>query len=212
MLSELGVVGLALFVAAMALFVAAAVGNPFSRRRDPLHPLLVAMQAGVIAFFVHISWDWDWDMAAVGTLVFVFIAACVSYRATRRADERRVQSRAAAAQEEPAAAPPPVAGEEPRRRCRPLRGPPHAAVHGTADDAVEAVPDAGDITPGADPTTLAGHGDPGYRSRPPRRPRRVGWAPRVVASTALLLLAVSWLPPYLAQRSENDALRRGSRR
>ncbi len=81
-----------------------------------------------------------------------------------------------------------------------------AAVDGTADDAVEAVPDAADSTPGADPSTLAGHGHPGYRSRPPRRPRRGGWAPRVVASAALLLLAVSWLPPYLAQRSENDAL------
>jgi Flp pilus assembly protein TadD len=34
----------------------------------------------------------------------------------------------------------------------------------------------------------------------------VGWAPRVVASAALLLLAASWLPPYLAQRSENAAL------
>ena len=31
-LSELGVVGLVLFVAAMVLFVVAAVGDPFSRR------------------------------------------------------------------------------------------------------------------------------------------------------------------------------------
>ena len=88
-LSELGVVGLVLFVAAMVLFVAAAVGNPFSRRRDPLHPLLVALQVGVIAFFVHISWDWDWDMAAIGTVAFVFVAVCASYRATRAADGRR---------------------------------------------------------------------------------------------------------------------------
>ena len=93
-LSELGVVGLVLFVAAMVLFVAAAVGNPFSRRRDALHPVLVAMQAGVIAFLVHISWDWDWDMAAIGTLVFVFLAVCASYRATRAADERRARGAA----------------------------------------------------------------------------------------------------------------------
>ncbi len=98
-LSELGLVGLGLYVAAMALLVAAAVGNPFSRRRDPLHPLLVAMQAGVIAFVVHLSWDWDWDMAAVGMLVFVFIAACVSYRATRAGDERRASRHAAGADE-----------------------------------------------------------------------------------------------------------------
>ena len=82
-LSELGVVGLALFAAAIVLLVAAMVGNPFSRRDDPLHPLLVALQAGVIAFFVHMSWDWDWDMAAIGTLAFVFIAAVTSYRTTR---------------------------------------------------------------------------------------------------------------------------------
>ena len=97
MLSELGVVGLVLFVAAMVLFVVAAVGNPFSRRRDPLHPLLVALQAGVIAFIVHIVGDWDWDMAAIGTLVFVFVAVCVSYRATRAADERRAARRLAQA-------------------------------------------------------------------------------------------------------------------
>ncbi len=66
-LSELGVVGLALFVASIVLFVAAMVGNPFSQRRDPLHPLLVALQAGVIAFVVHLTADWDWDMAAIGT-------------------------------------------------------------------------------------------------------------------------------------------------
>ena len=94
-LSELGVVGLVLFAVAMVLFVVAAVGNPFAHRRDPLHPLLVALQAGVIAFIVHMSWDWDWDMAAIGTLVFVFIAVCVSYRATRAADERRTARRLA---------------------------------------------------------------------------------------------------------------------
>ena len=100
-LSELGVVGLALFVAAIVLFVAAMVGNPFARRRDPLHPLLVALQAGVLAFFVHISWDWDWDMAAVGTVVFVFIAVCVSYRSTRRARERRREQREERQRREP---------------------------------------------------------------------------------------------------------------
>ena len=128
-LSELGVVGLVLFVAAMVLFVAAAVGNPFSRRRDPLHPLLVALQAGVIAFFVHISWDWDWDMAAIGTVVFVFVAVCASYRATRAADGRR--RRHASVEDVPAGALPataetaahtqarwtaPVAGGAARRR------------------------------------------------------------------------------------------------
>ena len=88
-LSELGVVGLVLFAAAMALFVAAAVRNPFRDRRDPLRPLLVALQAGVVAFVVHISWDWTWDMAAIGTVFFLFAAACSSYLTTRAADRRR---------------------------------------------------------------------------------------------------------------------------
>src|SRR5665811_1635924 len=101
-LSELGTVGLGLFAAAMALFVVAAVRNPFTDRRDPLRPLLVALQAGVVAFVVHISWDWDWDMAAIGTVFFLFAAACSSYLATRTADRRRYA--AARRREEEAAA------------------------------------------------------------------------------------------------------------
>ena len=40
------------------------------------------------------------------------------------------------------------------------------------------------------------------------RPRRLrsGWGIRAVASIALVLLALCWLPPYLAQRAENAAL------
>ena len=34
----------------------------------------------------------------------------------------------------------------------------------------------------------------------------MGWPLRVAASSALLLLAVSWLPPYLALHAENAAL------
>ena len=85
-LSEVGTVGLGLFAAAMALFIAAAVRNPFSDRGDPLRPLLVALQAGIVAFIVHLSWDWTWDMAAIGMVFFLFVAACSSYLATRAAD------------------------------------------------------------------------------------------------------------------------------
>ena len=56
--------------------------NPFADRGDPSRPLLVALQAGMVAFVVHISWDWDWDMAAIGTVFFLFAAACSSYLAT----------------------------------------------------------------------------------------------------------------------------------
>ncbi len=234
-LSELGVVGLVLFVAAMVLFVAAAVGNPFSRRRDPLHPLLVALQAGVIAFFVHISWDWDWDMAAIGTVAFVFVAVCASYRATRVADgRRRRRAPASAAQAgEPGEGPPveaaAVASKGTLVEDVPAGG--MAATAGTAAHAQAAanVPVSGGATAGDEPGAEgggAGEAVEGDRSERPvadgahgaaseyeqhagrsgRRSHRVGWPLRVAASTALLLLAVSWLPPYLALHAENAAL------
>ena len=89
-LSELGVVGLGLFVAAVGLFLAAAIRNPFRDRRDPLRPLVVALQAGVVAFVVHISWDWDWDLAAVGVVFFFFAATCSTYLSTRAAARKGV--------------------------------------------------------------------------------------------------------------------------
>jgi hypothetical protein len=210
-LSELGVIGLVLFVAAMALLVAAMVGNPFSRRDDPLHPLLVAMQAGVIAFVVHLSWDWDWDMAAIGTLVFVFVAASASYRMTRVADDRRRARRST------------EAGDD--------LSPAAATVRADNDSA--SVADAGEDTPGPPGPDYGGPGRAEERgSRAGGAPAELadgasdvaatgesgeaassrrgafglaGWAPRVVASTALVLLALSWLPPYLAGRAENAA-------
>jgi tetratricopeptide (TPR) repeat protein len=147
-LSELGTVGLGLFAAAMALFIAAAVRNPFTGRRDPLRPLLVALQAGMAAFVVHISWDWDWDMAAIGTVFFLFAAACSSYLATRAADRRR---------------------------------------HAVAAAPEEAVAEA----PLAAPAT---------------RRRAAAWPARTVATVALVVLAASWLVPYLAGRAESAAL------
>ena len=149
-LSELGTVGLVLFAAAMALFVAAAVRNPFTDRRDPLRPLLVALQAGMVAFVVHISWDWDWDMAAIGTVFFLFAAVCSSYLATRAADRRRV-----------------------------------AAI---------AAPDEATSPPAEAPLPL-----------PARRRGGAAWPARTVATVALVLLAVSWLVPYLAARDERAA-------
>jgi len=143
-LSELGAVGLGLFAATMALFIAAAVRNPFTDRRDPLRPLLVALQAGVAAFVVHMSWDWDWDMAAIGMVFFLFAAACSSYLATRGADRRR-----------------------------------RAAVAAPAEESLPA---------------------------PAGRRRAAAWPARTVATVALVLLAASWLVPYLAARAESAAL------
>jgi O-antigen ligase len=193
-LSELGVVGLVLFVAAVVLFVAAAVGNPFARRDDPLHPLLVSLQVGAVAFFVHMSWDWDWDMAAVGLLAFVFIAVAASYRGTRAADDRRAaRSHACEVGQGEVAAAPAEAGQA-----------------GGAGEAAGAAP-ARDIEPvvtgdGAAYVTDAGGETAPVRERQQRRRPRMGWSVRAVASAALLVLAVCWLPPYLAQRAENAAL------
>ena len=217
-LSELGVVGLVLFVAAMVLFVIAAVGNPFSRRRDPLHPLLVALQAGVIAFLVHISWDWDWDMAAIGTLAFVFVAVCVSYRATRAADVRR--SERAPVEEAPAeasvdeaagAAAAEGAGDvSPSGRTKQAAHTRVVADSPNGPPAAEVSPATPADQPGAAETTLSGVSEASaaepQAERPARRSRRSRWPLRVAASTALVLLAVSWLPPYLALRAENSAL------
>lgn len=170
-LSELGVVGLGLFAAAMALFIAAAVRNPFTDRRDPLRPLVVALQAGVAAFVVHISWDWDWDMAAIGTVFFLFAAACSSYLATRTADRRR-EEEAAAGQ----AAPGPGVQDAPGPDLR------SAPAKATAAPAEASLP------------------------APARRRRAAAWPARTVATVALVLLAASWLVPYLAARAESAAL------
>jgi hypothetical protein len=192
-LSELGVVGLVLFVAAIVLFLVAAIGNPFSRRDDPLHPLLVSLQAGAIAFFVHMSWDWDWDMAAAGLLALVFIAVAASYRATRAVDDRRA-ARSHADEE--------AIGDDLETVAVTTRQPEANEEGAAAEDA------GGEAAPAGDGGTYvddAGGEEAAPPRRGPRRPR-VGWSGRAVASAALLLLAVCWLPPYLAQRAENAAL------
>ena len=153
-LSEMGTVGLGLFAAAVALFAAAAVRNPFTDRRDPSRPLLVALQAGMVAFVVHISWDWDWDMAAIGTVFFLFVAACSSYLATRATDRRR-----SAVDEAPGNA-----------LAVPKEAPAEASLPESA-----------------------------------RQRRIAAWPARTVATVALVLLAASWLVPYLAARQESAA-------
>jgi hypothetical protein len=194
-LSELGIVGLVLLAAALVLFVVAAVGNPFARRGDPLHPLLVALQVGAVAFFVHMSWDWDWDMAAAGMLAFALIAVTVSYRGTRAADDRRAARLATLAVER---------GEEADGEVADARGIEAAAPRAEADEApalpVDAEEEQGHVE------EVAGAAATGHPGHDRARRLRMGWSIRVIASAALLLLAACWLPPYLAQRAENAAL------
>jgi len=182
-LSGLGTVGLGLFAAAMALFIVAAVRNPFSDRRDPLRPLLVALQAGLVAFVVHLSWDWTWDMAAIGTVFFLFAAACSSYLATRAADRRQY-----------AAA---VAATAARRRD-------DEAATGEAAVLAEATAVPAEAT--AEAPLPAPNGQDAALPAPAGRRRVAAWPARTVATAALVLLAASWLVPYLAARAENAAI------
>jgi len=204
-LSELGVVGLGLLVASVALLLAAALRNPFTDRRDPLRPLVVAMQAGLVAYVVHISWDWDWDMAALGVVVFLFAATCSSYLSLRRewpagrdaaalADALPPARSADGAEQTEAAgddAPGPEA-EGGERTHADGCGQPWGDAGTSA--AVEAVPYWDEPVGGSGPDDVA-----------PRR-RGATWPLRAAASTALVLLAVSWLVPYLSLRAENTAL------
>jgi Flp pilus assembly protein TadD len=169
-LSELGVVGLVLFVAALVLALAACIRNPFTGRGDPLHPLVVAFQAGVLSFIVHISWDWDWDMAAAGTIVFLFVGLTASYLATRAPDDRRAEELA-------------------RERAGSV-----------------AVRLASDAPASEQSQPEAAGGDPRRSRARVRGDRRGAWPLRVIASTALVLLAVSWALPYQSARSTARAV------
>lgn len=164
-LSELGVVGLVLLAAALLLFVAAAIRNPFAGRGDPLHPLVVALQAGILAFIVHISWDWDWDMAAIGTAFFLFVGACASYLATQAHARRQAEA---------------------------------------AFEALTSAVAVGDGT--RDETDEDHEGAVTAAGASPPRPRVASWPFRCVATAALIVLALSWVPPYLSARAENAAL------
>ncbi len=277
-LSELGVVGLVLFAAAMVLLLAAAIRNPFADRRDPRRSLVVALQAGAVAFVVHMSWDWDWDMLAIGVVFFLFVATCSSYLETRRSDARRraafeaiaddvpVTERGgeAASGAEPAveSTPEPATGSDPvsaedsvAAADRPQAAARYGRITAVAEPGAEAGPDdevrasagrrdVGPIDPAGDtvepaaaqaaesegqtaepadeaeapvePDGGAADDDPageedaapagfyadessGWRRRP------ASWPWRVVACAALVVLAVSWLPPYLSALSEDAA-------
>lgn len=150
-LSELGLPGLLTFAAAMALFVAAALRGLLRWRRDPERSLLAALQAGFIAFVVHMTWDWDWDMAAAGVAAVLFAAAAAAYASTRDV-EVRVDTAAAEA----------VVGDD----------------TASGDDAAAA----------------------------PRPVSRASVPGRLLASGLLLLLAMSWLPPFMADRAQNRAV------
>ena len=68
-LAELGPVGLALLLAALAVPLTAAV-------RARAHPLVPAAAGAYVAFLIHAAQDWDWEMPAV-TLSGLFCGAAL---------------------------------------------------------------------------------------------------------------------------------------
>ena len=171
----------------------------------------------MIAFIVHMSADWDWDMAAIGTLVFVFVAVCVSYRTTRAADERRAARRLA---EDEAAAEPAVETSAATVEEAPvavLTSAEHAGMVVATGGAVakDAAAAPVDLTPAPLPSVLPPRTELKTTSTR-RRSRRSGdprggpaaCAGRSGSRPALRCCCwpVSWLPPYLALRAENSAL------
>jgi O-antigen ligase len=71
-LAELGPVGLALLLLALAV--------PLLALRSRGDPLLAAAGAGYVAFLVHAGVDWDWEQPSV-TLAGLACGACVLVRA-----------------------------------------------------------------------------------------------------------------------------------
>src|SRR5439155_13340329 len=83
-LAELGVPGLTLLIAALAVPLAAV-------RRARRHPLGAAVCAAYVAFLFHIGVDWDWEMPVV-ILLGLFCGGGLLI-AARRADVRTMSTR-----------------------------------------------------------------------------------------------------------------------
>jgi hypothetical protein len=101
-LSELGLVGLVLFVVAVGGLLVAAL-RPLGRAaRDADRGLLAALQAAVVAFAAHMTIDWDWDMAAAALAFLLLAGVAAAYVRGRRADLAAAGSPAAPAAARPA--------------------------------------------------------------------------------------------------------------
>jgi hypothetical protein len=89
-MSELGLVGITLFVMAIGGLVVAAFRRMLKDRSDKERSLLAACQAAVLAFVVHMSVDWDWDMAAI-TMAFLLLAGVAAAYARNRGLDAHVK-------------------------------------------------------------------------------------------------------------------------
>jgi hypothetical protein len=84
-LSELGLVGLILFVVAVGGLLVAALRPVGRAARDADRGLLAALQAASIAFVAHMTIDWDWDMAAATVAFLLLTGVAAAYVRGRRA-------------------------------------------------------------------------------------------------------------------------------
>lgn len=78
-MSELGLIGLVLFVVAIGGLVVAAFGRLFKDRTDPERSLLAGCQAAILVFVVHMSMDWDWDMAVITVAFLLLVGVAAAY-------------------------------------------------------------------------------------------------------------------------------------
>jgi hypothetical protein len=162
-LSELGVVGLVLFAAAIFGLFAAAGRSLWRHRKHAERPLLAACFAAALAFALHMSVDWDWDMAAATTAFLLLLMVVAVFSPG-----------------EPAAAAPDarVAASESEGADDPVDGGTVAAL------------------PAAD----------GLGARPSWRSRRLPLPATILVCGLPLLLAVSWLFPYLSSGAQDAAV------
>ena len=84
-LSELGLVGLVLFVLAIGGLLVAALRPVGRAARDADRGLLAAVQAAIVAFTFHMTIDWDWDMAAAAVAFLLLAGVAAAYVRGRRA-------------------------------------------------------------------------------------------------------------------------------
>jgi O-antigen ligase len=203
-LSELGIVGFVLFVLAIGGLLVAALRPVGRAARDADRGLLAALQAVSVAFVFHMTIDWDWDMAAAAISFLLLTGVAAAYVRRRRADARRSRAQTVSGAEssvlldEPA-----TSGAEPAA----LRDAPPAlhAEPAAFDDrpaARDDVPDAPDTEPAAPDDEPAA---PRGAFREPRG-LRFGVASRILVTGVLLLVALSWLSPYLSQRALSRAI------
>lgn len=88
LLSELGLVGMALFMSFMTLSIGAATMLIKKLQDRKLKGLAVAMFSTTVIYLVHTSYDWDWNMYALTMPYFLFTGILVGWHESRKNSDR----------------------------------------------------------------------------------------------------------------------------